>query len=186
MSYLIKIMRHCTSSMWSKSGLLAPVQFSVIKRYECNTPSRHGVTYEQYKKPPPMSHDEKNMCLNRPMSPHVTIYAPTLPAMTSIVQRATGIMLYGYALLLAGGALFLPNGIETYVSMIQSLDLSENCILAARMLIAAPFMYHYFIGLRFIMWNAGKLLSMKQIYATAWVSILAAIIGTVCGAYYTV
>ncbi|KPJ06594.1 hypothetical protein RR48_14333 [Papilio machaon] len=34
------------------------------------------------------------MDLNRPMSPHLTIYAPTLPAMTSIAQRITGNKLY--------------------------------------------------------------------------------------------
>ena len=45
-------------------------------------------------------HDHKNMVLKRPMSPHMTHYAPTLPAMTSIAQRATG---KGYFLFL------LPN-----------------------------------------------------------------------------
>lgn len=34
----------------------------------------------------------------------------------------------GYAIILAGGALFLTNGIETYVSVIQSLDLSRPSI----------------------------------------------------------
>lgn len=37
-----------------------------------------------------MDHDHKNMALKRPMSPHLDIYGPTLPAMTSIAQRATG------------------------------------------------------------------------------------------------
>lgn len=52
--------------------------------------AKHKITYQPYTAPPPTCHDFKNMSLNRPMSPHLTIFAPTLPAMTSIVQRITG------------------------------------------------------------------------------------------------
>ncbi|CAH2217677.1 jg23959, partial [Pararge aegeria aegeria] len=52
--------------------------------------AKHQIEYKSYQPLVYTCHDAKNMKLNRPMSPHLTIYAPTLPAMTSIVQRATG------------------------------------------------------------------------------------------------
>ncbi|CAH2035957.1 unnamed protein product, partial [Iphiclides podalirius] len=175
--------------------------------------SKHTVSYKPYCAPPQKPHDKKNMDLNRPMSPHLTIYAPTLPAMTSIAQRITGcykigffvaselaphlvsgdsrrvatsvgvadapspfnklntkekrVVVLSYALLLSAGALFLPNGVESYVSMIQSFDLSRSSIFVIKALLGAPFAFHYANGIRYCAWNAGKWLALKDVYATA-------------------
>lgn len=40
--------------------------------------------------PPNESHDERNMRLARPQSPHLTIYKPQLTSMLSISHRITG------------------------------------------------------------------------------------------------
>ncbi|XP_045458203.1 succinate dehydrogenase cytochrome b560 subunit, mitochondrial-like [Melitaea cinxia] len=136
------------------------------------------IIFKTYVPPPKKTHDEKNMSLNRPMSPHLTIYAPTLPAMTSIVQRITGIIITFYGLLLACGSLFLSNGVETYVSMIQSLDLSRPLIFIIKIILGVPFVYHYFNGIRFCMWNAGRWLEMKDVYATAKKSFVATAVVT--------
>ncbi|CAK1588037.1 unnamed protein product [Parnassius mnemosyne] len=129
--------------------------------------SKHSISYKPYVAPPDKPHDLKNMELKRPMSPHLTIYAPTLTAMTSIVQRITGVIVLSYALLLSAGTLFLSNGVETYVSVIQSLDLSRPSIVIIKILLGAPFVYHYFNGIRYCAWNAGKWLSLKEVYGTA-------------------
>ncbi|XP_050360671.1 succinate dehydrogenase cytochrome b560 subunit, mitochondrial-like [Nymphalis io] len=142
------------------------------------TSNSHRIMFQPYVPPPKKSHDDKNMSLNRPMSPHLTIYAPTLPAMTSIVQRITGIIVTFYALLLSGGSLFLSNGVETYVSMIQSLDLSRPLIFIIKIILGAPFVYHYFNGIRFCMWNAGRWLAMKDVYETARKSFIATAVVT--------
>lgn len=52
--------------------------------------SKFQIVYKPYLPPAFKPHDKKNMDINRPMSPHVFIYAPTEPAMTSIVERITG------------------------------------------------------------------------------------------------
>lgn len=49
------------------------------------------------------SHDEKNLRLKRPMSPHLTVYKFQLPANMSITHRATGIVLATYAMTLGIG-----------------------------------------------------------------------------------
>lgn len=56
----------------------------------CSKSKGNSVKYVPYVSHYDPDHDHKNMKLKRPMSPHVTHYAPTLPAMTSIAQRATG------------------------------------------------------------------------------------------------
>lgn len=52
------------------------------------------------------SHDEKNMRLKRPMSPHLTIYEVQLTALLSITHRTTGIMLASYAMFLGLGKIY--------------------------------------------------------------------------------
>ncbi|XP_045531114.1 succinate dehydrogenase cytochrome b560 subunit, mitochondrial-like [Pieris brassicae] len=129
--------------------------------------SKYQITYKPYQIPEYKPHDKKNMDLNRPMSPHVFIYAPTEPAMTSIVERITGMILTFYALVLSCGTLFLSNGVETYVSIIQSLDLSRPMIFLIKLSLGAPFAFHYFNGIRFCLWNACKMLSIKEVNDSA-------------------
>jgi succinate dehydrogenase/fumarate reductase cytochrome b subunit len=76
--------------------------------------------------------------------------------------------------MISGGTLFLSNGIDTYVSMIQSLDLSRPLLFIIKILLGAPFAYHYFCGIRFCAWNAGKWLDMKAVYSTARGSLVLA------------
>lgn len=85
--------------------------------------------------------------------------------------------------MLSGGSLFLSNGVETYVSMIQSLDLSRPLIFIIKLTFGAPFVYHYFNGIRFCMWNAGRWLAMKDVYETARKSFTATAVVTVLFAF---
>ncbi|KAJ8737293.1 hypothetical protein PYW07_000564 [Mythimna separata] len=134
----------------------------------------NSVKYVPYVSSHDPDHDHKNMTLKRPMSPHVTHYAPTLPAMTSIAQRATGAIITTYALGLAWGSLFLSNGAETYVSIIQSLNLGTFTIFLLKIGLGAPFCFHYFNALRYIAWNAGKFLDIKSVYDTSYKSMMVA------------
>ncbi|CAH0578304.1 unnamed protein product [Chrysodeixis includens] len=140
--------------------------------------SGHQIKYLPYVPPCEQDHDHKNMNLRRPMSPHLTVYAPTLPAMTSIAQRATGCVLTFNALCLAWGSLFLSNGVETYVSMIQSLNLGMVTCLIVKLILAAPFAFHYWNGIRYVLWNSGRMLEMKQVYDTSKKAMVAAAITT--------
>ncbi|XP_011553837.3 succinate dehydrogenase cytochrome b560 subunit, mitochondrial [Plutella xylostella] len=137
--------------------------------------SRHDIKYQPYEAPCPEDHDAKNMRLKRPMSPHLTIYGPTLTAMTSIAQRISGIMLVGYYSLLAAGALLLTDGIDTYISLIQGLNLSETMVICIKFIIAFTFWYHYMNGLRFCIWNLAKMLDLKTVYLTGYLALGAAI-----------
>ncbi|XP_021195507.3 succinate dehydrogenase cytochrome b560 subunit, mitochondrial [Helicoverpa armigera] len=146
-----------------------------LLNFKCD---KHEIKYKPYVPPAFQDHDHKNMKLKRPMSPHVTMYAPTLPAMTSIAQRATGAIVTFYALGLAWGSLFLSNGIETYVSVIQSLNLGAMMVFILKILLGAPFAFHYFNAFRYVIWNTARWLDLKKVYETSKQSMAAAAVMT--------
>lgn len=80
-----------------------------------------------------------------------------------------------YALLMAGGALFMPCGIDSYIAIIQSLNLPSMFIMIIKFLLGFPFAFHYFIGIRFVCFNMVKLLGLKEAYQSAYIAILAAL-----------
>lgn len=85
-----------------------------------NVNARCVVMRTEKAQPAPLeSHDERNMRLNRPQSPHLTIYQPQLTSFLSITHRMTGIALTGYAVVLGLGALVMPHDFAHYATMIE-------------------------------------------------------------------
>ncbi|VVC28122.1 Hypothetical protein CINCED_3A023970 [Cinara cedri] len=92
------------------------------------------------------THDEKNGRLQRPMSPHLSIYKPQLTTILSITHRGTGVALSGFT---AGlGALFLFTDLPTFVEYVNSLQLPSAAIMTTKGLVAFPFIYHLCNGIR--------------------------------------
>ncbi|XP_063534668.1 succinate dehydrogenase cytochrome b560 subunit, mitochondrial-like [Cydia strobilella] len=147
--------------------------FMLLKAIHTSQVGCRDYAYKPYQAPCHDDHDHKNMRLNRPMSPHLTIYAPTLPAMTSISQRITGAIVSFYTIILSGGALFLSNGIDSIVSMIQSLNLNSFFIFILKIFVGLPFAYHYFCGIRFCLFNMGKFMDKASVYKSAHQAIIA-------------
>lgn len=48
------------------------------------------ISFKKFEAPKDEHHDIRNARLKRPMSPHLTIYAPQLTSMLSITHRAAG------------------------------------------------------------------------------------------------
>ncbi|OAD55316.1 Succinate dehydrogenase cytochrome b560 subunit, mitochondrial [Eufriesea mexicana] len=115
------------------------------------------------------SHDEKNIRLKRPMSPHLTIYQIQLTAFLSITHRTTGMILSGYAVLLGLGTLFIPGGIPCLIEVITELGLSAPVLFLGKSLLALPATYHTFNGLRHLAWDIGLFLTIKEVYSTGYV-----------------
>lgn len=88
----------------------------------------------------------------RPVSPHVTIYAFPITALTSITNRVTGVALSVGA---AGlGVVELASGGGGSVALMQDIA-SMGPIVAstAKFSVAFPCVYHYLGGLRHILWD---------------------------------
>lgn len=117
--------------------------------------------------------------IKRPSSPHFTIYQPQLTWLGSIANRVTGtglsVLLYGFSLayLIAPSTFSTANIVET----VQALP--ESVKIAAKTILAAPFAFHSFNGLRHLAWDSGKLLSLSGAYKSGYAVLGATAIGTI-------
>ncbi|KIJ52626.1 hypothetical protein M422DRAFT_58727 [Sphaerobolus stellatus SS14] len=120
--------------------------------------------------------------IRRPSSPHFTIYQPQLTWIASIANRVTGaglsVLLYGFSI----SYLVLPafglgfDGTQL-VDLVHSLP--EWLKLSAKAIVAAPFAFHGWNGIRHLLWDSGKFLSLKGAYATGYAVLGASALTTV-------
>ena len=112
---------------------------------------------------------KKNAKLNRPMSPHLTIYKFPLPAVLSVMHRGTGVALSlgisGAALtLLAGGhdLSFYINFVQVFVCFVcsktKSLGIPSPLIFLGKSVLVFPFAYHTANGVRHLVTDNQYLL----------------------------
>ncbi|XP_073981898.1 succinate dehydrogenase, subunit C [Rhodnius prolixus] len=124
--------------------------------------------------PEVLGHDEKNAILGRPMSPHLTIYAPQLTSMMSISHRITGMALTGYAVVLAGASFFVD--IAHVASAIQAWHLPIVLTFPLKFVLAFPAAYHLLNGIRHLVWDSGKALTLKEVYITGYGVLVATVL----------
>ena len=89
----------------------------------------------------------------RPVSPHVTIYAFPITALTSITNRVTGVALSVGAVGL-GTAELLATGSGGSVALMQEIAAMGPVVSSiAKFSVAFPCIYHYIGGLRHMAWD---------------------------------
>ncbi|KAM7379727.1 hypothetical protein PAMP_005258 [Pampus punctatissimus] len=121
----------------------------------------------------------KNARLNRPMSPHLTIYKWSVPMMMSITHRGTGVGLSGAISAFALAALVLPGSYPDYLDMIHSLSVGPYLIGLAKFGIAFPVSYHTYNGIRHLWWDSGKGFRIPEVYRTGYTVIGLSIITSI-------
>ncbi|CAG8451384.1 10406_t:CDS:10 [Acaulospora morrowiae] len=107
----------------------------------------------------------------RPMSPHLSIYQPQLTWYMSITHRITGAGLatvfYGAAIAYAlNSPLGLDFNSQSLTAIVATLPPSVK--LTGKFLLAWPFTFHAFNGIRHLVWDLGGALSLKGVYATGY------------------
>ncbi|KAM4604763.1 succinate dehydrogenase cytochrome b560 subunit, mitochondrial [Polymixia lowei] len=125
----------------------------------------------------------KNTKLNRPMSPHITVYKWSVPMMMSITHRGTGVGLSGAISTFALAALVLPGSYPYYLDLIHSLSVGPYLIGLAKFGIAFPVSYHTYNGIRHLFWDMGKGLKIPEVYRTGYTVIGLSIITAVAVAF---
>lgn len=122
---------------------------------------------------------------NRPTSPDLTIYQPQLTWYLSSVHRVTGLLLAGgfYGLTLSY-ALSSVMGWNLDSTAIQEAfySLSPITQLSLKAGMTFPFFFHFSNGIRHLIWDAGKELTIKGVYRTGY-AVLA--VTSIMGALYT-
>jgi succinate dehydrogenase / fumarate reductase cytochrome b subunit len=87
----------------------------------------------------------------------------------SILHRATGVALYGGALILVGWALALasgPGGYVGYMSLLASIP--GRIVLFG---VTVSLFFHMANGVRHLFWDVGKGFELRTADATAWLAL---------------
>lgn len=118
----------------------------------------------------------------RPVSPHLTIYQPQLTWTLSGLHRVTGVVMGGafYALTCGYAAtalLNIPFETSTLVGAFAALPFAVKLLAKAAMVF--PFVFHSLNGVRHIVWDFGKELTLSGVYRTGYIVMGAtAVLGT--------
>lgn len=126
---------------------------------------------------------DKNAKLNRPMSPHITIYRWSVPMVMSVTHRGTGVALSGAISVFAMAALVLPGNYPYYLDLIHSLWVGPALIALAKIGIAFPVSYHTFNGIRHLWWDIGKGFRIPEVYRTGYTVIGLSVLSSLAVAF---
>jgi succinate dehydrogenase / fumarate reductase, cytochrome b subunit len=105
----------------------------------------------------------------RPLSPHLQIWRWHVTMAASILHRATGVALYGAALILAGWTLALASGPAAYGAYMGLLGSLLGTIVLFG--ITVSLFFHLANGVRHLVWDAGGGFEPRTADRTAWFAL---------------
>ena len=113
---------------------------------------------------------------DRPISPHLEIYQPQLTWCSSIAHRVTGVALSGALYASAVAYLGAPYmGLGELVSSASLVDVVSHMPAWAKLLVKAPlagaFSYHFFNGIRHLLWDWAFCTTLRSSYAAGYTVI---------------
>lgn len=121
--------------------------------------------------------------LNRPISPHLSIYEFGMTMNLSSLHRITGVAMgfafYGFTL---SYALLPIVGIHVDAASLASVFGSLPLVakLGIKAVAASPFAFHLWNGFRHLLWDSTRFVSKKGVYQTGY-PVLALAIATTIG-----
>jgi len=105
----------------------------------------------------------------RPLSPHLQVWRWHVTMTASILHRATGVALYGGALILAGWALALVSGPDAYGDYMGALASIPGRVVLFGVTVSVFF--HLANGVRHLFWDCGKGFDLRTADLTAWIAL---------------
>ncbi|XP_056600728.1 succinate dehydrogenase cytochrome b560 subunit, mitochondrial [Triplophysa dalaica] len=121
----------------------------------------------------------KNTGLNRPVSPHISIYSWSVPMMMSILHRGTGVGLSGGIAAFAVASLVLPENYPLYLDLIHSMSYGPQFLAFSKFALAFPMAYHTFNGVRHLIWDVGKGFKVPEVYRSGYFVIALTVLTSV-------
>ena len=112
----------------------------------------------------------------RPLSPHWQVWRWHVTMAASILHRLAGMGLYLGLLILAGWALSLELGSDTFAAYTGALASPLGYLIL--FLIILGWLFHLANGVRHLFWDLGKGFRPRTADATAWIAIAFAALGT--------
>ena len=119
---------------------------------------------------------ETKQAVERPLSPHLSIYARQINMVMSILHRLTGAALYFGTLLLAAWLIATATGERAFdaVNAFFGHPLGRLVLLGY----SWALIHHMLGGIRHLIWDTGRGLEKHQADALAWGSIIGSAILT--------
>ena len=113
---------------------------------------------------------EARQTVERPLSPHLSIYKPLINMVMSILHRLTGAALYFGTLLLAAWLIATAMGeVEfNYVNALFAHPVGQLVLFGYTWALA----HHMLGGIRHLIWDTGRGLQIWQVNALSWLTIL--------------
>lgn len=120
----------------------------------------------------------------RPISPHLSVYRMSrYTLLTSILNRATGLVLSAGLILLVYWLVAIASGAAVYHGAREVLSLAV--LKAVYIILLAAFSYHLFAGIRHLIWDTGHGLERAQSKRSAALLAVASIVLFVVLAWWT-
>jgi len=113
----------------------------------------------------------------RPLSPHISIYRWPITMTTSILHRATGVVMSVGFIVLAGWLFDAAMGAETYGSFMSCMDSPMGKLLLIGWSFA--FFFHLANGVRHFVWDSGRGFEKATANASSWFVLILALVLTV-------
>ena len=116
---------------------------------------------------------EARRAVERPLSPHLSIYSPLINMMMSIVHRITGGALYFGTLLLAAWLIAIALG-ERQFDIVNGLFAHP----LGRLVLFGyswALLHHMLGGIRHLIWDTGRGLEIRQINLLSWLTIVGSV-----------
>ncbi len=113
----------------------------------------------------------------RPLSPHLQVWRWHLTMLTSILHRATGLALYGGAVIVAVWALSLGAGPEAYQGFVDLMASPLGRFVLVGLTLSI--FYHLANGLRHLFWDAGLGLSVTASHQSGIMAMAFSVVATI-------
>lgn len=104
--------------------------------------------------------------MQRPLSPHLSVYKPQLTSVLSILHRFTGVALFVAAFFLVTCIACVAHGPAAYEVLFYFLNTWVGRLGIGGLFFA--FYYHFFNGLRHLYWDIGQGYDLSVTYRTGW------------------
>lgn len=114
--------------------------------------------------------DTSPASVERPLSPHLQIYATRINMAMSIIHRMTGIVLYLGTIILVWWLVAAATGPDYYAFVSGLLD----TLLGRVVLIGYTWalLHHMFGGIRHFIWDTGAGFSLGMVDFLCWISLI--------------
>ena len=124
-----------------------------------------------------VAHTSEGKLVRRPLSPHLQVYRPQLTSVLSIMNRVTGIAISAGTLLLVWWLVAAASGPSAF-GVVQDF-LGSFIGLFVLFGWTASLMYHFFGGIRHLVWDSGHGYDLPQVHASGWAVVAATGVSTV-------